>query len=556
MLDPSVALSATSGSPSRTCRRLASALRLAALTSIVCACSVNADETGPRGADGTGGNPQAAPDAGEPAPTSLAFAETQTLTLAPGATHTLEIVASPRGVYRVQFALLGTDAEGGPGGAALDRSEAWTDAKGTAEVTLTAPRTPAIFSVRASVGMAVSAELAVSVSDLGYGTLRVQPVYAGKRDVKTWFASVRDGQRCDELGSSPSDGTLFATAPKDGFPEIADVPVGPVLAVLVRAGHFVSGCATLQTIDPREITTVPVSVIDRPMNLAGTRLAVTLGLQQPSGDWDAAMYQAVESSLSALVAGGGDDATVLLDAMQAEAGGTSFGTTRFAEAWDDGIRQLWGAGASTRLRDVTREWMREGLRALVSSDAFSGVLAPDSDGAVLELMSVAGHAPKEVGFNTPLLTAWSADASDTLLFGTSLLWAPPKLLTTLAVEPALAEYPELEDVQSALAEVARCSELGEHLASLGTSAEEAYAGCDGACLQSLCEEASAALWERMRGVTTPTPATLAITASGAAKVGDTAEAVQLDGSWVGQLQSAGGVAMAGGKLRGEAAKPQ
>ena len=99
-------------------------------------------------------------------------------------------------------------------------------------------------------------------------------------------------------------------------------------------------------------------------------------------------------------------------------------------------------------------------------------------------------------------------------------------------------------------------ELGEHLASLGTSAEEAYAGCDGACLQSLCEEASAALWERMRGVTTPTPATLAITASGAAKVGDTAEAVQLDGSWVGQLQSAGGVAMAGGKLRGEAAKPQ
>jgi hypothetical protein len=86
-------------------------------------------------------------------------------------------------------------------------------------------------------------------------------------------------------------------------------------------------------------------------------------------------------------------------------------------------------------------------------------------------------------------------------------------------------------------------------------ADEAYTSCDAACLDGLCTAAMTTLWERARDASTTTPmaATLAITASGAVTVGDDATALQLEGSWVGQLQSGPHAATAGGKL--SAVKP-
>jgi hypothetical protein len=515
--------------------------------------AVGADRS-PSGGGGSGGSLSS--DRGEPVPAALVFTIDDTLTLSPRQEHTLEVVATPPGPYRVQFALHGTGVDGGPGDAALDRSEATTDANGVARVTLTAPRAPAIFSVRASVASTVSAELVVSVSDRGFGTVRVEPIYSGRRSISSWFASVRDGVRCDDLsGTPPPDGALSASAPRDGFPEIGDVPVGPVLAVIVRAGHFAAGCATLQEIAEGQVKTVPVAVSDRPIDLGATELDVSFGLDQPGAEWDAAMKHAVDAALAEFSADEADDAALLLDAMQAEAG-SPFAAARETEAWDEALRGLWGADAPTRLRTAVRRWLEQGGRSLVGSDTFMGRLGPDGNDAKLVLSSVKGHAPRDAGFTTELFGAWSADPSDTLLLGISLLWVPSKLLTTLAAAPALTEVPGADGVPDALSRIAVCPDVADTLASLGGSSDEAYANCDADCLFELCTAATDSLWERARdsGATTPLPASLAVTASGAAVVGDRAEAVKVDGTWVGQLQSGPNAATAGGKLK--ATEPQ
>ncbi|HWZ87789.1 MAG TPA: hypothetical protein VNW92_03035, partial [Polyangiaceae bacterium] len=138
------------------------------------------------GNSGLDGGPDAA-DA-EPAPDSLAFQPAGTLTLDPKATHTLTVVTTPTGNFRVRFALLGSGSNSAPGDAALDANEVVTDDNGIAQVTLTAPSTPTTFSVRASVAKVLTL-LGVSVSARNYTTLRVLPSYTGKRPVTEWTAT-------------------------------------------------------------------------------------------------------------------------------------------------------------------------------------------------------------------------------------------------------------------------------------------------------------------------------------------------------------------------------
>src|SRR5450631_3455355 len=110
-------------------------------------------------------------------PDSLSFTPNQTVMLSPKETRVLTVTTSPAGAYLVRFALIGSGADSAPGDAVLDTSEVQTLEDGVAQVTLTAPSTPASFSVRASVASKVQALLGVSVSSRGYTTLLVEPAY-------------------------------------------------------------------------------------------------------------------------------------------------------------------------------------------------------------------------------------------------------------------------------------------------------------------------------------------------------------------------------------------
>ena len=87
------------------------------------------------------------------------------------------------------------------------------------------------------------------------------------------------------------------------------------------------------------------------------------------------------------------------------------------------------------------------------------------------------------------------------------------------------------------------------LLAYGTSpGSVVYAGCDEACTASTCTTALASIWKGARDASGSTVASLGVTASGAAQVGDEAEATSLKGSWVGELSVGQDSATASGVL--------
>jgi hypothetical protein len=62
-----------------------------------------------------------------------------------------------------------------------------------------------------------------------------------------------------------------------------------------------------------------------------------------------------------------------------------------------------------------------------------------------------------------------------------------------------------------------------------------YAGCDEACALNLCTQAVAALWTKASDASGTTVATLGLTGTGKADVGDDAAITGLTGGWVGNL---------------------
>jgi len=95
--------------------------------------------------------------------------------------------------------------------------------------------------------------------------------------------------------------------------------------------------------------------------------------------------------------------------------------------------------------------MSAGLQRFEAPDAFTGQVSPLPAGALLELGSVAGIAAADAGFPTSFQSTWSADSSDTLLLGTELTWVPSRLVTALALAPALVVAAELAAADGSMA---------------------------------------------------------------------------------------------------------
>lgn len=509
---------------------------LAAL--LLCGLGCGAEDDGASsvasgGSGGTGGNPTS--------PASLAF-ESETLTMVPGEERTVAITATPAGVYRVRFALLGDARD-----ASLDVTEIDTGADGGASVRLTAPTQSTTFTLRATAGTTV-AQAGVSVSASGFATLQVKPQYGGKRGISYWVASVRTGTTCAQLSGKPvDDGDLKASAPFDQVPQISDVPVGPALAVTLRGGYSVAGCTDVPEVRAGEINQVTVQVADLPMKLSETDLLIDLGIEQAGPlEWTAALDGAATNASDALLDGATDDVSALLSAMAdatpTPADASAFATLQGSEDWHQvALGTLGGAGAKTALRTQMLVWMAQGTETLGGPKTFSGRL--ESAGmfpgkAVVELVSVAGIDAPEAGFaSTNEAPTWQAEPGDSVLLGTKLHFSSSRLLTALAKAPAESDVPGAAGVPEALAETLGCGPLASALVAAGANPNEAHPGCNVACMRALCEDALVTLWQRVRdaSLTSPQLSSIEVTATGDAVVDDQARPTAFSGKWLGSL---------------------
>jgi hypothetical protein len=472
----------------------------------------------------------------------------------------LKVRARPARVYHVRFAL---PASGGdPLDAVLDRAMTDTDANGIASVTLTAPSAPATFVVRASVG-SVSQPLTITVKDKGVATVQVQPLYAGFRVITTWVASAYPGVTCAELPDIPDeDGPLHSLpAAADAAPQLTEVPAGTRLAITLRSGHFVGGCASVEQVPPGPIDEpqiVRVTVLDRPIDLSASPLAVTFDLAGSATSWNDLLETTHQAVLLAFRGTSVDDVDAVLDAMR-EASGPSlqqFETARSAENWDAALRSYWGANAASKLRDASAAWFAAGRQSFSDADhLFTGTFTPivqptsplDQRSADFTLLSVAGLDGSKVGFVDRAQVSWSAP-DDTLVLGTDLYFVASELLQALAEASALEGPTDAENAATLLATRLNCTGVGATLAAAGANAELAYGTCDGACLTALCQRGVATIWRRGGDATGLSPAHLSITATGAIRVGDTAQVVGVSGSWLGALTANDVASSTGGVL--------
>ncbi|MEP7051817.1 MAG: hypothetical protein ABJB12_15745 [Pseudomonadota bacterium] len=498
---------------------------------------------------GQGGSDSSVDDA---IPTSLAFTPATTLRLAPKQTRVLTIMTTPPGSFRVRFALLGAAAD-----AVLNANDVPTGADGSARVTLTASSTPTSFSVRASVAgkgqASVQTLVGVSVSALGYTTLSVKPSYSGRRTVTEWTASIHPSEQCNQLrGSPPPDGDLLTVGGAEGPLVIEEVPVGVGLAVTLRAGHYIGGCANVGALGEGDGNEALVYASDRAVNFDQTELDLSFGPSDVRPDFSKLMKAAEAQAVAALLGTAANDAAALLDAMRDATPALTrdaFSSERVAQRWDSALVGAFGSNAATRLRDPADRWMSAGLAAFDAPNSFVGRLSPTADGARFDLTSVAQHPPADAGFPSRVPSTWSSDTSDTVLIGTELHWVPSRLMVALAAPPALMEFPSATSAPDALALSVDCALVARTLLAHGaTPGAAVYPTCDESCALRACTTGINALWDAASNASDGALAVLGVTAAGTAQVGDEAEVVSLHGSWLGTLTQGEASASASGAL--------
>ncbi len=477
-------------------------------------------------------------------PTSLRFegqGDPPSLPILPNETRTLRVLASPPGIYTVRFGLLGRT-----GGASLDRSEAVTDANGVAEVALTTPETVQLFSVRASVGTTVEAKIGIRVGT-SFATLQVRPSYAGQRPIVYWVAVARQEGNCDDPPLVPEDGDLVDQAiptdkqPEPQFPTLTSMPTGTRFAVALRAAQYIQGCAIISNLELDKVNELVVPVRDVPLKVGGADLDLALKIDPATANLGAVLDKAENLMFERLNKGQLSDVGTLLDAMSDATDPvqtSGFNNQRSRGGWDTWLWfSLGPLGASTELRRPLRAWFATARAQLLEREMFSGRLlttALSGDSAELRLNRTFGYDPIAAGFSPALGSRLSitAEPDDNLVVGGTLDWFPTQLLGRIVTDVAAAARAGASSAPEALAAELSCDHVAAELADHGTDTSQVFPGCNLGCAADLCRTAVQNLWKRMIDVTGSEPATLVLSATGAAKVDDHANVASVTkGAW-------------------------
>jgi hypothetical protein len=276
----------------------------------------------------------------------------------------------------VTFAL-----EGSAHDSTLDDLEATTMADGRARGTLTSGSTAAVFRIRATASRASPVFIDVSVSDVGFGDLRVI-VHDGVegRDVDRFVAQLYPELSCDDAELDDALPAREVVVRSDLEALLPSLPADFTYAVVVRAegaagGLLGWGCADTGVEADAE-TEVDVDVMAVPLTVEGMYEA-TLELETP--DSAATAADAVEAAGLAHVDAAGGDAHVLLDGIQAylddhpELDGEFFATQR--ELMEPGLTDALnadGTGAEGTVPD-----MADALQGLLAGMRIVGPLRLD-----------------------------------------------------------------------------------------------------------------------------------------------------------------------------------
>jgi hypothetical protein len=464
-------------------------------------------------------------------PESIEFRPTGGLTMIAGQTAEVAVQVLPPGEHTVRFALLGkTD------GAFLSQSVVVTLPDGTAATTLTALAAASNFSVRAAASK-LSATLDVVTLEASQASLVVTPNYPGSRNVEAWVGSVHLDTTCAALEGVPfPDGQLVTSAAGESV-RIDGIPAEVPLVVVVRAGRFAGGCRSVPTLRASSVTPIQVDVMDRPLQVDALSLRVEFGVE-PTEAPNPALDELAFRAVSPLTGGANDDLAALLDAMSGlSANPVAFEQARAAQGWRGALVNGLAADLpGTGLRTLVQDWMRSGLELLEAPEALQGTLAsPGAAGATsLTLDSVIGLTPEETGFEALNTANAVAETEDFLRIGTTLSWQPSPFLAAAANRAALANDPERTGAADAMATQFGCDDVAGILVGVGSVPGEAFAGCDGACAETLCRDAMGVLWARVGGSELPA-VPWQITGASRAQIDDEARPTRVDGTWIGTL---------------------
>lgn len=477
--------------------------------------------------------------------TLLRFADAGTITMAPGEARTIEVITSPPATYEVDFALLGDALDG-----ALDSTQVTADDAGHARVTLRAPTKSGTFRLRASIPDGPSAETAVAVSDHGFGTVLVKASYAGKRDVKKWVASVVASTTCKALASTlPGEaaGAIIATSAPGGAAKVSGAPVGPTLAVTLRAGHFAWGCLDVANLSAGASLEVDVPVNDKPLDLGASKLDLRFDFQ-PDGEAYGKLLEQARELLAEAVVPNGDQTAALLDAMQARAPSPGeFAKARAAQSWDGVVGQSLG-GSQVDLANKVRGWATAGLIGQAPAlwahlDGHAG-----KSGPTISVVTFAGVSVADAGIPSSLAVTFGAEADDSVTLSGKIPWEPSRFVGAFARHAAQAELGP-GTMADELAAVVNCASIASLLAGDPT--------CDAACMTTLCHDALGDRWMQALNASASNAllGSVDFTAAGNSTVDDVAAPSQIAGTWVGSVASGAAQAAVQGAVVGDASTP-
>ncbi len=508
---------------------------------------------GPAGCSLASNGPnEATRHAAPPAPASalIHFEQEGTITLAPGKSRSIRVIASPPTSYDVRFALIDDALDG-----YIESAAVKADARGIATIELHAPNQPTMFHLRASIVLengeaGPSAETSVAVSAQGFGTVRVLPQYTGKRAVQTWTASVAARTTCADLAATlpgEPDGALVAKAAFGAAPLVLNAPVGPNLAVAVRAGHYGWGCADTTNLTADGTLEVKVTIVDKPIDLAATDLDLALTYEPDAVGYAALIHGASALLREAFLPKGAPEAEIVLAAMGQAAPGDQaamFEAARAALGWNS-LAAAHFEGLETSVRDRCGIWIGAGLP--LQAHTIQAHLAAKSGApgvAAVNVLTIGSVDAGSAGVPAASPFSWTANPDDTLILGGIVAWQPSRYVGAAAFAGAKIVQPTAQTMANALAQAADCAGLAAKLGGFGA--------CDTACVEQLCVQALGDRWSL--GLAASTDAGLlghlSITASGPAQIDDTAKLRGFNGIWLGTVSDTLASAQVKGSFEG------
>ncbi len=458
---------------------------------------------------------------------AVAFSDDGTLTLSPAELVAISITTSPPGRYAVSFRLEGEALD-----ASLDSTQLTTEDDGRATIALRAPSQATVFAIRATLDGGPSAARAVSVSASGFGAIEVAPEYGGSRPIDEWVALAVPAMSCATLlAALPADpeGAITASALPGGALMLEGAPVGPSLAVVARAGHYVYGCVEAALGMAGTTTRIDVPTQNRPIDARAAVLDASFELVPEPEPWAALTKTHLGLMTDVLTADGNGQAAALLAAMAGLAGDpAAFAAASSAHGWPGALEShLQSEGA-----DVAAFVAAHASNALLApTPALVGTLAgtplEEGQGALFTLSAIGPLAAADAAVPLEYPMSLAFDPNDVAHLTGTLALVPSRYLGAAIAASALELAPPNTTFAALLADHVACDGLA--LAGL--------AGCNASCIATLCNDAVKSLWLAALDASAESElvGSLPLVASGAVSFDDAAGLTAIDGTWLAEV---------------------